>query len=75
MIEKVKEVIKLQVVDGIVTTTSKDVAEMFGKEHKHVMESIKKLVEKLDFNQPNFRPVEYRDLKGEKRPIDRKSVV
>lgn len=62
-------VIELQVVDGKATTTSRQVAEMFNKEHKDVLKIIKNLVEQLDFNQRNFAPVDYRDLKGEMRPM------
>lgn len=63
----------LSVVDGIPTTTSNEVAQHFGKQHKHVLDKIAALLPDLpaDFNEPNFRPVEYVDEKGEKRPAYR----
>lgn len=48
--------------------TSLDVAETFGKEHKHVLRDIRELGCSEEFNQSNFGPVEYVDTKGEKRP-------
>jgi len=50
-------------------TTSRNVAEVFGKEHKHVLDKIKGLECSEDFNRSNFRLVEYTDAKGEKRPM------
>ncbi len=48
--------------DGIPVTTSRAVAEQFGKSHKHVLEAIDNLTSQLisadhDCNEPNFRPV------------------
>ena len=48
--------------------TSREVAERFGKEHKHVLEAIRNLECSEEFNRSNFRPAEYADAKGEKRP-------
>ena len=48
--------------------SSRKVAEVFEKLHKHVMESIRELDCEEEFNESNFRPVEYRDAKGEMRP-------
>ena len=42
--------------DGIPVTTSRAVAEQFGKQHKHVLEAIDELMAQLD--QPTFRPVD-----------------
>lgn len=61
--------------------SSRKIAEMFGKEHKHVMEIIdKKLKPNLndDYNGSNFRPVKRKDKKGEMRPeylLNRKSFT
>ena len=48
--------------------SSRKVAEVFEKLHKHVMESIRELDCEEEFNESNFRPVEYCDAKGEMRP-------
>lgn len=42
--------------DGIPVTTSRAVAEQFGKQHKHVLEAIDELMTQL--SQPNFRPAD-----------------
>lgn len=55
--------------DGKSITTSLQVAETFHKLHKHILESIKNLGCSQKFNETNFRPVEYVDQKGEKRPM------
>ena len=55
--------------------TSLKVSEYFGKQHKHVLDSVEKAVDNLSkVNGPNFRSVEngfvettYTDSKGEKR--------
>jgi Rha family phage regulatory protein len=53
--------------DGKQWTTSLNVAEVFGKDHKHILEKIDNLECSEQFNQTNFRPVEYQDRKGEMR--------
>lgn len=62
--------------DGIPVTTSRAVAEQFGKNHAHVIRAIEDLKATLDetedgkaFNRSNFGSVEYRDAKGESRPM------
>ena len=47
--------------------TSLEIAEVTGKQHKHVMRDIRVLIEQ-GVNQLNFGLVEYTDKKGEKRP-------
>lgn len=61
--------------DGIPVTTSRAVAEQFGKQHKNVIQAIDGLRATLDeteegkaFNGLNFQPVTLPDGKGEKRP-------
>ena len=49
-------------------TTSLQVAEAFGKQHKDVLRKLESLNCSADFNRRNFAPVEYFDAKGEKRP-------
>lgn len=57
--------------DGIPTTTSLNVAEVFGKRHDAVIRGIRDLQSKCpkNFNAHNFVAVEYPDPKGEKRPM------
>ena len=61
---------KVTLHDGKAVTTSIAVAEYFHKQHKHVLDAIEKLKAECppEFNEPNFRLVEYTDAKGEKRP-------
>ena len=62
---------KLSIIEGRPTASSLEVAEMFGKEHKHVLEAIREAMKEcpIEFNETNFRPVEYKDAKGEMRPM------
>ncbi|MBF0140092.1 MAG: Rha family transcriptional regulator [Magnetococcales bacterium] len=59
---------RLLVRDQKIFANSLDVAKAFGKQHLHVLEKIRTLDVPEDFNQSNFRSVEYRDAKGEMRP-------
>ena len=54
---------------GQLFTTSIDVAEKFGKQHKDVLRAIQNLDCSDEFNGRNFAPVTYLDEKGEKRPM------
>ena len=45
-----------EIKDGQVVTTSLRVAEIFSKQHKHVLEAIRDLDCSDDFREPNFRP-------------------
>lgn len=61
--------------DGKPVTTSRAVAEQFGKQHKNVIRDIENLRATLDetengkaFNRLNFEPVTLPDAKGESRP-------
>ena len=47
-----------------VMVTSLDVAETFGKEHKNVLRDIETLGCSEEFNQLNFEPIKYRDVKN-----------
>ncbi|MES2973362.1 MAG: Rha family transcriptional regulator [Pseudomonadota bacterium] len=51
------------------TTTSQQVAAVFGKRHAHVLDKIRALAQQLpaEFNEPNFRAVAFIDGKGESR--------
>ena len=49
--------------------TSLEIAELTGKQHKHVMEAIRKMEPAWEkVNGLKFQLVEYRDAKGELRP-------
>ncbi|MGL5282257.1 MAG: Rha family transcriptional regulator [Plesiomonas shigelloides] len=54
--------------DGQPVTTSRKIAELFGKRHADVLRRISGLECSPDFNQRNFAFVEYVDDKGEARP-------
>ena len=52
------------------TMSSREIAELTGKEHKHIMRDIRALIEQGAIcNGSNFGLVEYTDAKGEKRPM------
>jgi Rha family phage regulatory protein len=58
-------------VNGIPTTTSLKVAEVFGKNHKNVLRGIEDLQSKCpkEFTGLNFEPSEYTDNTGRKLPM------
>lgn len=69
-IQKINEEFGLTYSDGKVTTTSLKVAEIYEKQHKHVIEKIRNYIDLIpEINGSNFRLVEYVDSKGEKRPM------
>ncbi|MFR7821056.1 MAG: Rha family transcriptional regulator [Candidatus Pseudoruminococcus sp.] len=47
--------------EEVLTTTSRDVAEVFGKEHKNVLRDIETLQCSEDFRKLNFEPTSYTD--------------
>lgn len=62
--------------EGVPITTSRAIAEQFGKTHAHILRDIQNTVTLLEetesgkaFNQSNFGLVEYTDEKGEARPM------
>ena len=59
----------VSVLNNTVVTTSLIVAEYFGKRHKDVLRAINALECSVKFNRRNFTPVEYKDAKGELRPM------
>lgn len=61
--------------DGIPVTTSRAVAEQFGKQHKNVIQAIDELRATLDetedgkaFNRLNFQPISLRDAMNREKP-------
>lgn len=54
--------------ENMITVSSLDVAEAFEKEHKHVLEAIKKSDCSEDFMKSNYRPSQYIDNEGVKQP-------
>lgn len=61
----------VSLVNGIPTTTSQKVAEVFGKNHKHVIRSIRELQDNCpkEFTETNFGLSEYTDNTGRKLPM------
>lgn len=55
--------------DHQVKTTSLKVADIFNKQHKDVLRKLESLECSSDFNERNFTLVEYKDAKGENRPM------
>ena len=54
------------------TTTSIAIAELFGREHKSVLRTIRGIIKDMsesDFNALKIAPVDYIDSKGESRPM------
>lgn len=51
------------------TMSSREIAELTGKQHGHVMRDIKTLIKQGAINQSNFGLADYTDAKGEKRPM------
>lgn len=54
----------VRVIDGQAVTTSLDLAEFFGKQHKDVLRKIDTLDCSFDFTQRNFAPSSYTDSTG-----------
>ena len=59
--------VEFEVANGEAFTTSLNVAEVFDKQHKHILAKIGEFPQDT-FNGSNFRLVEYKDKKGESRP-------
>ena len=71
-IATINEEFGLEEESGVVTTTSLKVAEVYGKDHADVMKKIRHFIEVIpELNDGNFSLVEYKDGKGEMRPMYR----
>lgn len=53
--------------DNQVTTTSRKIAELFGKQHKNVLRAIDGLGCSTKFSELNFEPVDFIDKNGDSR--------
>ncbi len=62
---------RLRIVDGQITTTSLDVAEKFGKQHKDVLKAIRNLECSEEFSRRSFAPANYLDSQGKNRSMYR----
>jgi Rha family phage regulatory protein len=61
--------LKLRAETGTPVVNSRDVAEVFGKQHAHVLRDIEAILTNPDLDALKwFRPVSYVDAKGESRP-------
>ena len=56
----------IRLIDGKAITTSRSVADYFGKQHKDVLRRIDLLAYSSEFTQRNFAPTEYQDAFGKK---------
>ena len=61
--------------DGQALTSSREIADYFGKAHQHILRDIRNTQEQLnqtpegqEFNQSNFGQIEYKDEKGRTYP-------
>ncbi|EAK2715416.1 phage regulatory protein [Campylobacter coli] len=66
-----KQEVQFDTQNNQIFCTSLDVAKVFGKQHKDILEIIRSKIrnkEIQNFNGRNFSPVKYRDAKGEMRP-------
>ena len=64
--------VEFALVDEKIYTSSLQLAKVFEKRHSHILDIIKDKLnndELANFNEPNFRLVEYKDQKGENRPM------
>lgn len=68
-LEKVNYAEYLQVSDGKPVTTSKIIAEVFGKEHKNVLRDIQNLLESAEIGQLNFGLSSYTNSQNKQQPL------
>ena len=53
---------------GRVMVSSRDVARVFEREHRTILQAVRELNCSPSFNEQNFLRVNYQDIKGETRP-------
>ena len=66
MIFKKSEKVALNNENKLLTMSSREIAELTGKQHKNVMADIRNMLKEI--NELKIQPVDYYDKKGEKRP-------
>jgi Rha family phage regulatory protein len=62
---------ELTIVEGQITTTSLQIAEHFGKQHKTVLRAIRNLDAPAEFTERNFAPSDFQDSTGRSLPMFR----
>lgn len=55
-------------IDGIAVVSSRDVSEIFNKNHQHVLEAIRSCQCSNEFSRSNFRQSKYKDSRGKIQP-------
>jgi len=65
----VVEKIKVFERDGVQWTTSLNIAEVFGKEHRDILKAVNNLQCSKEFAERNFAPSEYPDKNNQMRPM------
>jgi len=62
---------KVEVIDGVVVTTSLAIAEYFGKRHDNIVAAIRDQLAQVpdSFSDLNFQDTHYLDKQGKKRPM------
>ncbi len=66
---RMQELIKVENIGGELMTTSKNVAEVFNKEHKNVLRDIEKLKCSREFRKLNFEPTSYTNGNNKIHPM------
>lgn len=59
----------IHVINGVPMTSSRDVAEHFGKLHKNVLRDINALDCPVEFSRLNFEPRDFIDSRGKQQPM------
>jgi Rha family phage regulatory protein len=59
----------VRVAHGQIITTSLNIAQVFGKQHKNVLDAIKRLDCSEEFARLNFQPCSYLDANNRNRPL------
>lgn len=60
---------EVRVSHGLLWTTSLNIAQVFGKQHKNVLDAIKRLDCSEEFARLNFKPGSYHDANNQSRPL------
>lgn len=61
--------VEVRMVEGVLKTTSLNIAEVFGKGHKDVLRAIERLDCSEEFSRRNFAPSDYLDERGKTQPM------